>query len=313
MRLLTRPRYTTLRTAPERLAIFQQSDAWPLPPPSWQVLTDQQWAELQLQFDLPNIVGGVNIRTFLEIYCRAIIDCRTEKQIQDRCRLDDKTIRWMSRASNIGKSYRGTISESVICRLSLIAAMLNRAAGGTLITLDELNRAGALTIPVQFCALVCWELGRPASVHSLPPAIIEFYAALWRCWEEFLGRRPVKLWAHEGGRGASAFVKFATHLLRLSQEPLSDDDAVARKNVRGRLGDMKRFHGELLGAHDQSPKQVLTQHLLLQLPSGAGIIGGAPAGRAFHAVVAPLSARDNSRRISSFSDSTCLSLQRPRL
>jgi hypothetical protein len=38
---------TTFRAPPERLALLQQPDAWPLPPPSWRILTDEQWAEVR--------------------------------------------------------------------------------------------------------------------------------------------------------------------------------------------------------------------------------------------------------------------------
>ena len=243
---------TTLRVAPERLALFQQNDAWPLPPPSWKILSDEQWEALKDEFDIPNISGGVDIRALLELHCCSMIDCRSEAKIQARCKSDDKAIRWMSKASNIGKSYKGMISEGVIYRLSHIGKVLNQAAGRILINADELNRARDLTIPVQLCALVCWDQAPRTRAHSCAPPIIEFYAALWRTWKEFLGR-PITIWAHEGGLGASGFVKFATCLLRISQEQIPDDDAVAWKRVRARLTHVRDYHAHLLDADEWAP------------------------------------------------------------
>jgi hypothetical protein len=239
---------TVLRVTPERLALIRQPDRpRPLPPPSWEILTDARWAELQQQFDLPDTSGDISVRAHLEYSCIGLIELQNDKKRRALCKLDDNAIRWLSKASNVGKSLEVAISPRVIERLSLIAEALNEPAGRTMIRPEEIAEARTLTVSMQLCAVVCWSLARRSrrGKHAVP--FIDIYAALWRTWEECLGRR-VTLWAHPNGN-ASTFVKFVTCLLRWSQERMPDDDAVARKNVLARLADAKQRLRDAIPAH----------------------------------------------------------------
>ena len=221
----------TLRVTPMRLAQLQSGDVpQPLPPELWVILTDRRWSELRWNFDLPEIGNDVAIRAYMEWTCIGRIDCREELRTQGQFKLDDDVVRWMSKASNVGKPLPRAYGEGVIERLSYVGKRLNRATGRRIVRPDELPRAKVLTIRRQLCALVCWNLGGHARRRQHAPVIIEFYAALWWVWELYLGRQAT-LWAHE--ERASEYVRFVTCLLRLSQEPMPDDDAIAWKNALG--------------------------------------------------------------------------------
>lgn len=249
------PPGTTLHVAPARLEQLQRADGpRPLPPPSWVLLTDVRWGELRRAFGLPDIGNGVALRAYLEWTCVGLIESRNESTIRDQCKSDDNVIRWMSKAANIGRPLEHAIGRHVICRLSYIAERMNEAAGRTIVRPDEFANARALTIPMQLCALACRDLaGRSLHSKHVSP-IIEFYAALWRAWVEYLGR-PATLWAQEGGSGASAFVRFVTCLLRWSREPMPDDDAVAWKNVRTRLSHARQRHPQCFIPPDPTAAQ----------------------------------------------------------
>ena len=237
---------TTLHCSPKRLALLKKASSWPPPPPRWQILTDERWEVLQGEFDLPKIQRGVFIRAFLEVYCVGLHDYKSELRVRARGKSDDKIIRWMSKPANIGKSYSGEISQSVTSRLSFIAQLINKAAGRIIAPPRELNRIVSLTLPIQLCALVCWDQGGTTRGEDRG-AILEFYAAMYRMWETFLDRR-VTIWAHQNGR-ASSFVRLATHLLCLCRE-LPADDALARLRVRARLEHAKKSHPNLFSGLD---------------------------------------------------------------
>ena len=251
------PPGTTLRVTPGRLEQLQRGDGpWPLTPPSWEILTSARWPELRERFGFPDIVRGVAVRAYLECTCVGLIESRREAK-PARSELNDGVIRWMSKASNIGKPLEIPVGEGVINYLSYIAEKLNEGAGRIIAQPHEFTAARTLTIPMQLCALVLWDLaGHSRRPKRTPPPIIEFYAALWRTWEEYLGPQ-VTLWAHEGGRGASAFVQFVTCLLRWSGEPMSHDDAIAWKNVRTRLSAARRLHTKSFEPHGPTAVQEL--------------------------------------------------------
>jgi hypothetical protein len=173
------PRGSILRLTPQRLALLRANGPRPLRPPAWEILTDAHWADLQHKFNLPEIDEGVAIRPFLEWTCIGLIDYRKETVARLRRKSGDDVIRWMSKASNIGKPLRQPIGDDTICRLSHIAESLNEAAGRIIIDPDEFTKHTVLIIPMQLCALVYCDLSglfrrrkRRAVGGTLPDPII---------------------------------------------------------------------------------------------------------------------------------------------
>ena len=239
------PRETTLQITPDRLALLEAGGPRPVAPPSWTIVTDHRWGEIQDKFRLPDICGGVAIRAYLEWTCMHLAQSRREAMASGQWKSDDRFIKWLSKASNVGKPLASAVEGSVLYRLTTASVLLKKAAQ---IIVDPATFANAkvLTIPIQLCAKVCLELSGSGRKQASPT--LALYVALWRCWERHLGRKAT-LWAHPNGT-ASAFVKFVACVLRLSREALDGDDTVAWMNVRQRLAHAREHHPECFETAD---------------------------------------------------------------